>query len=89
MRSGPVIHGYYRCRSTAGGREACKGVMISSYEIETAVLSEIGAGSKRTSKEQQAAVREAVRAAVYDAPSGKVKIELVAPPGGMIASQLR
>ena len=79
VRSGPVIHGYYRCRSTAGGREACKGVMISAYEIETAVLSEIGGGPKLTSKEQQAAVREAVRAAVYDAPSGNVKIELVAP----------
>ncbi len=44
VRSGPVIRCYYRCRSTAGGREACKGVMISAYEIETAVLSEIGAG---------------------------------------------
>ena len=87
VRSGPVIHGYYRCRSTAGGREACKGVMISAHEIETAVLSEIGAGPKLTTKEQQAAVREAVRAAVYDAPSGNVKIELVAVPGGMIASQ--
>jgi site-specific DNA recombinase len=86
VRSGPVIHGYYRCRSTAGGREACKGVMISAYEIETAVLSEIGGGPKLTSKEQQAAVREAVRAAVYDAPSGNVKIELVAPHRGMIAS---
>jgi site-specific DNA recombinase len=83
VRSGPVIHGYYRCRSTAGGREACKGVMISAYEIETTVLSEIGAGPKLTSKEQQAAVREAVRAAVYDAPSGNVKIELVAPPRGI------
>jgi site-specific DNA recombinase len=53
VRSGPVIHGYYRCRSTAGGREACKGVMISAYEIETAVLSEIGAGTIRTSKEHK------------------------------------
>jgi hypothetical protein len=56
--------------------------MISAYEIETAVLSEIGAGTKRTSKEQQAAVRAAVHAAVYDAPSGNVKIELIAPHGG-------
>ena len=61
--------------------------MISAYDIETAVLSEIGAGPKLTTKEQQAAVREAVRAAVYDAPSGNVKIELVAPCGGMIVSQ--
>ncbi len=82
VRSGPVIHGYYRCRSTAGGREACKGVMISAYEIETAVLSGIGAGPKLTSREQQAAVRAAVRAAVYDAASGNVKIELIAPHGG-------
>ncbi len=86
VRSGPVIHGYYRCRSTAGGREVCKGVMISAYEIDTAVLSEIGAGPKLTSKEHQAAVRAAVRAAVYDAPSGNVKTELVGPPRGMIAS---
>ena len=57
--------------------------MISAHEIETAVLSEIGAGPKLTSKEQQAAVRAAVRAAVYDAPSGDVKIELVAPPRGI------
>ena len=56
--------------------------MISAYEIETAVLSEIGAGPKLTSKEQQAAVRAAVRAAVYDAASGNVKIELIAPHGG-------
>jgi hypothetical protein len=27
-----------------------------------------------------------VRAAVYDAPSGNVKIELIAPRGGMIPS---
>lgn len=82
VRSGPVVHGYYRCRSTAGGREACKGAMISAYEIETAVLLEIGVRPKRTSKEQQAALREAVRAAVYDAASGKVKIELMAHRGG-------
>ena len=54
--------------------------MISAYEIETAILSEIGAGSKLTSKEQQAAVR----AAVYDAASGNVKIELITPRGGNI-----
>ena len=80
------MHAYYRCRSTAGGREGCKGIMVSAYEIETAVLSEIGAGPKLTSKEQQAAVRAAVRAAVYDTSSGRVKIELVAARGGMTAS---
>lgn len=56
--------------------------MISAYEIETAVLLEIGVRPKRTSKEQQAALREAVRAAAYDAASGKVKIELMAHRGG-------
>jgi hypothetical protein len=61
--------------------------MISAYEIEAAVLSEIGTGPKLTSKEQQTAVRAAVRAAVYDAPSGNVKIEFVAPLRGMIAPQ--
>ena len=43
VRTGPVIRCYYRCRSTAGGREACKGVMVHAHEIETAVLPEIGA----------------------------------------------
>ena len=65
-------------------REACEGVMISAHQNETAVLPEIGVGPKRTSKEQQPAVREAVRAAVYDAASGNVKVELIAPHGGNI-----
>jgi len=82
VRTGPCIRSYYRCRSTAGGREACKGVMISAYEIDTAVLSEIGVDPKRIAEEQQSAVREAVRAAVYDAASGNVKIELIALHGG-------
>jgi site-specific DNA recombinase len=73
------IHGA-RLRGMQGSHD-------SAYEIETAVLSEIGVGPKLTSKEQQAALRAAVRAAVYDAPSGKVKIELVVPPRGIVASQ--
>jgi hypothetical protein len=32
-------------------------------------------------------MQAAARAAVYDAPSGNVKIERIAPLGGMIASQ--
>jgi hypothetical protein len=52
--------------------------MISAHEIEIAVLSEIGVDPKRIAKEQQAAVRESVRSAVYDAASGNVKIELIA-----------
>lgn len=87
VRSGPVIRCYYRCRSTVGGREACKGVMISAYEIETAVLSEIGAGPGLTSKEQEAAVKEAVGKIVYDADSRKVRIDLIKPPGGSVGDE--
>ena len=45
--------------------------MISAYEIETAVLSEIVVGPKWTSKEQEAAVRKVVQSANFDASSGK------------------
>lgn len=76
-RCGPVIRCYYRCRSTAGGREACKAVMISAYEIETVVLSEIGAGPGLSTQEQDSVVREAVQSVLYDAASGRVKIDLV------------
>ena len=81
VRTGPCIRAYYRCRSTAGGREA-KGVMIPAHIIETAVLSKIGVDAKRIAKEQQSAVRKAIRAAIYDAASGNVNIELVALHGG-------
>lgn len=56
--------------------------MIASYEIETAVLSRIGAGIGLTSKEQEVAVRAAVRDALFDAVSGKVRVELIKPPDG-------
>ena len=62
------------------GREACRGVMVPAYAIESAVLSEIGAGPGLTSKEQAAAVKEAVPAIVHDAASGKVRIDLIKPP---------
>lgn len=73
---------YYRCRSTAEGREACKGVMISAYEIETAVLSEIGAGPGLSTKGQEGVVRGAVRSVIYDSSSRKVKIDWIKPPDG-------
>jgi hypothetical protein len=53
--------------------------MVPAYAIESAVLSEIGAGPGLTSKEQ-AAVKETVPAIVYDAASGKVRIDLIKPP---------
>jgi phage replication-related protein YjqB (UPF0714/DUF867 family) len=56
--------------------------MISAYEIESAVLAEIGVDPKRTVKEQESVVRETARVAVFDLASGNVKIELIAPHGG-------
>lgn len=44
IRRGPVSYRYYRCRSTSGGREPCKGVLESAYEIESAVLDAAGVG---------------------------------------------
>ena len=82
VRAGPVLRRYYRCRSTARGREACKGVMASAHEIENAVLSVIGANAKLLSKEQCAAVKEMVRGVVYDAGSRSVRIELIKPLDG-------
>jgi len=82
VRTGPVIRRFYRCRSTAGGREPCKGVMVSAHEIESAVLSEIGTGPNLLSKEQTTAVKERVRRIVYDAATGKVRIEMIKPPDG-------
>jgi site-specific DNA recombinase len=82
IRTGSCIRCYYRCRSTAGRREACKGVMVRAYVIESAVLAEIGDGPGLTSKEQAAAVKEAVGKIVDDADSGKVILELIKPPGG-------
>jgi len=80
VRRGPVIRRYYRCRSTAGGREPCKGVMVDAHEIETAGLREIGAGHHLLSKEQAAAIKERVRKIDYDADTGKVRIEMIKPP---------
>ncbi len=82
VRSNPVIRCYYRCRSTAGGREACKGVMVDAHKIETAVLCEIGADPNLLSKEQTATVKERVRRIAYDADTGKVHIEMIKPPDG-------
>jgi site-specific DNA recombinase len=80
VRKGPVIRRYYRCRSTAGGREPCKGVMVDAHTIETTVVREIGADPNLLSKEQAAAVKERVRRIVYDADTGNVRIEMIKPP---------
>lgn len=31
---GPISYIYYRCRSTAGGRNSCPGVNVGAYELE-------------------------------------------------------
>jgi len=80
VRFGPVIRCYYRCRSTAGGREPCKGVMISVGEVESAVLAEIGAAKGLTTKEQAGVVKEAVRSVVYDTDSRMLKIIRIESP---------
>jgi hypothetical protein len=79
VQVGPVMRCYYRCRSTAGGREACKGVIVSAPKIENLVLSKIGASPRLVASERVALLREAVREIVYDAASGKVRITLLKP----------
>lgn len=75
-RRGSLIYRYYRCRSTAGGREPCKGVLVSAGEIETAVLSAVGLKKAGlSSKEEQAALQEAIRRVVFSADTGRIKIE--------------
>ena len=81
VRFGPVIRCYYRCRSTAGGREACKGVMISAGEVESAVLAEIGAAKGLATKERAGVVKEAVQSVMYDAEYLMLKKERIEPPG--------
>jgi len=76
-RRGSLIYRYYRCRSTAGGREPCRGVLVSAGVIETAVLSAVGLEkTELSSKEEEAAVREAIRRVVFSPETGRIKVEL-------------
>jgi site-specific DNA recombinase len=79
IRRGHITYRYYRCRSTAGGREPCKGVLIAAYEIETAVLKAAGLEKGLTSKEDEAALRSSIRRVVFEARSGRIKIEFQNP----------
>jgi site-specific DNA recombinase len=79
VRFGPVVRLYYRCRSTAGGREACKGVMISAGEVEMAVLKEIGADMRMVSREQTARVKEVLRSVSYNAGERTLKFVRIEP----------
>jgi hypothetical protein len=71
-----VTYRYDRCRSTAGGREPCKGVLISAHEIETAVLKAAGLEAGLNSKEDEVALRNAIRSVVFQPGVGRrIKIE--------------
>lgn len=86
-RRGSVIYRYYRCRSTSGGREPCKCVLVSAGVIETAVLSAAGIEkAELSSKEEEAAVREAIRRVVFSPDTGRIKIEF--QPGADAAVDL-
>ncbi|MCC6391845.1 MAG: recombinase family protein [Bryobacterales bacterium] len=76
IRRGSVIYRYYRCRSTAGGREPCKGVLVRAHEVESAVLQAAGLEqSGLTSKEEEAAFQSAIRQVVFEADTGRIQIE--------------
>ena len=76
IRRGSVVYRYYRCRSTAGGRDPCKGVLVSAHEIETAVLQAAGIEQTGlTSKEEEAALQCAIRQVIFKADTGSIEIE--------------
>ncbi len=79
VRFGPVVRLYYRCRSTAGGREPCKGVMINAGEVEMAVLKEIGADMRMVSRERTARVKEELRSVSYSAAERTLKFVRIEP----------
>jgi len=59
-----------------------KGVLVSAHEIETAVLRAAGVEQTGlTSKEEEAALRSAIRQAIFKADTGRIEIEF--QPGGV------
>ena len=82
VRVRSVISRYHRCRSTAGGRKPCKGVMVNAHAIEAAVLAELGVALRLPSKEQFDAVKERACKILFDAASGKVRTEVIKPLDG-------
>ena len=82
IRRGSIVYRYYRCRSTAGGRDPCKGVLVSAHEIETAVLQAAGVEQTGlTSKEEEVALRNAIRQVAFEADTERIEIEF--KPGGV------
>ena len=56
--------------------------MVNAYALEAAVLAELGVDSRLSSKEQADAVKERAARILFDATSGKVRIELIKPLDG-------
>ncbi len=56
--------------------------MVSAHAVETAVLSAIGAEPHLVSRDQEAAIRSAVRKVVYYAESGNLALALIKTPDG-------
>ncbi len=76
IRRGPIIYRYYRCRSTASGREPRKSVLVNAPEIENAVLQAAGIEQTGlTSKEEEVALQGAIRHVVLKADTGSIEIE--------------
>ena len=56
--------------------------MVNAHAIEAAVLAELGVGSGRSSKEQSDAVKARACKILFDAASGKLRMEVIKPPDG-------
>ena len=78
---GSVVHRYSRCRSTAGGRDPRKGVLVSAPGIESVVFQAAGLEQTGlTSKEEETALRSALRQVIFKADTGRIEI-LFKPSG--------
>jgi hypothetical protein len=59
-------------------------VLVSTHEIETAVLQSAGVEQTGlTSKEEEAALRNVIRQVIFKADTGRIEIEF--QPGGVAA----
>lgn len=56
--------------------------MVNAHAIETAVLAELGVVSRLSSKEQSDTAKERACKILFDAASGKVRIEVIKPRDG-------
>lgn len=88
---GPVRYLYYRCRSTAGGRNPCPGVNVGAYELERfvcGVLADIDDAESvipmelrrhwngLDELEQLRALRDVIHRVVYSRAAEKISVVL-------------